>query len=172
MKTCTRDCGLPCATGCLPGTRVSNYCQHETLQTQEVIDKNYASWAWSYPFFLLPTSFWPHKLWSPGIAIAFAEWDRPFKTWGMLLMHMTFAPWYLAVVGTFWDVQVEPETLSCVPSFRPHVLFIAYGVLLLVQTEEMKDAWKIPRLIHWYNIGLYDLTGELKVSDMMDVRWL
>jgi len=24
------------------------------------------------------------------IAIAFAEWDRPFKTWGMLLMHMTF----------------------------------------------------------------------------------
>ena len=33
----------------------------------------------------------------------------------------------------------------------------------MVQTEEMKDAWKIPRSIHWYKICLYDLTGEHRI---------
>lgn len=29
---------------------------------------------------------------APGVSIAFAEWDRPFQTWGMLLLHTTFVP--------------------------------------------------------------------------------
>eukprot|EP00435_Cladocopium_sp_Y103_P067448 s592_g30.t1 len=82
----------------------------------------------------------PCRVEAPGISIAFAEWDRPFQTWGMLLLHTTF----VSNFSPFGVMEIFFATAVCgIPAYISILLHPDWTVNMAqpaVCNEQQEDA--------------------------------